>query len=190
MMIEALLLLLILLMPSLARLGDTGIIHQVGPIQDVSLGTLAAKTAIAGDLAFTATTAGWLMKQARQFVTVNGVTIGEGPILIGIARGDATAAEISLAMIEANTSGPQDTTQRRTESDSWIVLQNSVEQLIPNGDGTSHTSSGKWISFGKGIPYAETSGWQSFIYNASGSALTTGARADGDVHYRGVWLGS
>jgi len=189
-MIEYLLVLLILLMPALARLGGSGLVHQVGLTQDVALGTLAGNTPLAIETSFNTITAGFLIKRVRYGIQAAGVTVGQGPLYVGLARGDATVAEIINGMQESNTSGPQDTTQMRTQTDSWIVLQNSLEQLKVRGDGTVHEASYNWISFGKGIPYSESAGFQAFIYNADGTALATGGVVNGQIDYQGVWLGS
>jgi len=162
-------------------------------VDTVALGTLAARTAIALNTVFNAITATFLMKRIRYLLKIAGSTLGDdGPILVGVAKGNATIAKIGSAMIENNTAGPDDVTQSLTEDTSFVVYQNTVTSLIGEStveDGHPATKSG-WVSFGgkRGIPAQEGSGWQLFAFNSGSSALTTGAVINGLSHIQGVWL--
>ncbi len=169
------------------------LVQQAMLVDTVALGTLGARTAIALNTAFNALTATFLMMRVRYLLKLSGSTLGDdGPILIGIAKGNASIAEIGSAMIENNTSGPEDVTQSLTEDTSFSVYQNTVVSMIGEStveDGHPATKSG-WIRFGgkRGIPASEGSGWQLFAFNSGSSALTTGAVVNGLAHTQGVWL--
>ncbi len=170
-----------------------GLVQQAMLVDSVALSTLAARTAIALNTTFNAITATFLMKRVRYLLKIAGSTLGDdGPILVGVAKGDASIAEIGSAMIENNTAGPDDVTQSLTEDTSFTVYQNSVVSMIGEStveDGHPATKS-RWISVGgrNGIPAREGSGWQLFAFNAGSSALTSGAVVNGLSHIQGVWL--
>ncbi len=170
-----------------------GLVISNETISSLPLGTLAARTALTLGQAFNGITATFLMNRFRCWLVIQGLTAGEGfPFLVGLARGDATAAEISVAMLEGNTSGPSDTTQMLTEDNAFVVVQKSIRAMTPDGDTTGNRTGG-WLHADfklpkRGIPWAEGSGWQAFIYNATDAALTTGATVTGQSQYWGVWL--
>ncbi len=175
--------------------GRSGLIVQNEQISS-TLGTLASKTALSLSSVLSSTLANsFLMKRWRGTVFVDSVDDTEGPFVIGLARGNATVAEIAIAFTEANTVGRTDVTQVLTEDSAWTIHQNSVVMLKPDGaaQGTG-TNKVNWIatfdiSFGrKGIPWSESEGWQVFFINLSNGAMTTGAGIDGWTQAWGVWL--
>ncbi len=168
-----------------------GLVIQNETISDLALGTLGGRTALTLGTAYNGITATFLMKRFRIWVQLKGVTAGEGfPFLVGIARGDATATEIAAALNEGNTSGPQDTTQVLTQDESFVVIQKTVRALFTGGIDNTQGNLAIDISMpGKnGVPFAEGSGWQTFIYNADDDALTTGSTIQGQSQFWGVWL--
>ncbi len=167
---------------------NTNLVIQNDLAADIALSTLAARTALQVSAQFVAITATFLMKRVKYFLKLEGVTSGEGPYLVGLARGDMSAGEISAALVERNTSGPGDTTQSLTEDVSFSILQNSVRMLGRNGKGDGVLLLEAEIPLGKGIPWAEGTGWQLFVFNAGNAALTTGAIIAGIAQYWGVWL--
>ncbi len=154
---------------------------------DIALSTLAARTALQVSAQFVAITATFLMKRVKYFLKISGLTDGEGPILVGLARGDMSAGEISAALVERNTAGPTDTTQSLTEDVSFSIHQNSVRMGKQDGDSTNVYFDYEF-SLGKGVPWGEGAGWQLFVFNADNAALTTGAVIKGIAQYWGVWL--
>ncbi len=171
----------------------SNLVQQAMLVDTVALGTLGARTAIVLSSVFNAITASFLMMRVRYLLKIAASTLGDdGPILIGLAKGNATLAEIGSAMIENNTSGPDDVTQSLTEDTAFTVYQNTIVSMIGEStveDGHPATKSG-WIRVGgrKGIPATEGSGWQLFAFNSGSSALTTGAVINGLAHVQGVWL--
>ncbi len=168
-----------------------GLVVQNETISDAALGALAARASVTLGNAFNGITATFLMKRFRIWIRLKGITSGEGfPFLVGIARGDATQAEIAAAMLEGNTSGPSDTTQMLTQDNAFVVVQKTVRALNPGGiDPTQGSLSIDIKMPGKnGVPFPEGSGWQVFIYNADDDALTTGGTVQGQAQYWGVWL--
>ncbi len=168
---------------------------QNGTVDNVALSTLAALTAILADSTFSSLTATFLMKRIRYFLRLEGVTADEGPFVIVASPGNASIPEITDALVKNNTSGPQDVTQTLTEDAVWAgAYQDSLEFMRPDGGPavTSYSTSGEWHSLGggKGLPAVEGSGWTLNIFNADGTALTTGAVLKGTYQVQGVWLGS
>ncbi len=163
------------------------LVHQNGPV-NTTLGILAGRTALSIEAAFNAITASFLMKRLRYYITIEGVTAGQGPFALVLANGDVTAAEASAAITEAWTTGPGDRTQELTQDNAWNVYQNTMELMTPFEDGSKWISSGEWHSLGKGYPMPETSGWQVLVINLDNGVLTTGASINGIVQYQGVWL--
>ncbi len=167
------------------------LVNNTGLVEDVALGTLAARTALALDTDFNAITNTFLMKRYRVMIYAEGLTSAEGPICVGIARGDATVAEIATAMLANNRNGPSDTTGMLTQDSAWVVAQNSIIMATLGGSVLSHREfSSEWMPVGgsKGIPWQEGSGWQLFVFNLDNAALGSGAIIKGIVQYQGVWL--
>ncbi len=167
------------------------LVQQTDTINAVALGTLGARSAIQASANFASIEATFLLKRIRYFVQLVGRTLADdGPVLIGVARGDASTTEINSAMTEGNTTGPQDTTQMLTQDETWVVMMNTVRAIVPQGDGTEGVLDSGWITFGgkNGIPALEGTGWQIFAYNAGSGALATGSSVNGIAHVQGVWL--
>ncbi len=160
-----------------------------------TLGTLGAQTALLLSSSLSSSlTHSFLAKRWRGTIQVDSLDDTEGPLAIGLARGDATVAEIAAAFTEANTAGPTDTSQTLTEDEVWTIVQNSVVYL-EQGNFEQETGTGKtnwharWdISLKKGFPFNESQGWVIFIINLDSGALTTGSAAKGHSQVWGVWL--
>ncbi len=169
----------------------SSIVQQTLEVDALALATLAGRTAIVLR-SFSAITATFLMQRFRYLLQLVGVTTADdGPILVGIAKGDASLTEIASAMIEANTTGPGDTTQSLTQDETWVVYQNTVRAFnLSGGDPTGRFVVDMWQRFGgkNGIPALEGTGFQLFAYNAGSGALTTGSSVNGLCHVQGVWL--
>ncbi len=164
------------------------LVYQSEVIGDVALSTLTGNTALIVSSNFNGLTATFLMKHVEINLQLEGVTADEGPFLVGIANGNATVTEVTSAMNEANNIGPDDVTQQLTQDNAWVVYQKGVQAMTPITSTLHHLKAS--MSFGKGIPWAEGSGWQWFIYNADPAALTTGAVLKGRIRSQGVWLGA
>ncbi len=158
------------------------------PVTNIALSTLGSKTALSLGSTMAAITTPLLMKRIRYFLMLHSVTTDEGPFIVGLASGNASAAEISAAISEANTAGPEDVTQSLSEDNAWVVMWNTVEFLQPADSGGEYHSKGEWHSLGKGMPAQEAVGFQAFIANLDGTALTTGAEVQGSIQVQGVWL--
>ena len=166
------------------------LVQQAESIGNIALGTLGSLTALSLGTAFTAIKNAFLMKRIRWFVKVHSIAVDEGGLLVCIARGDATVGEVAAALTEGNTVGPSDTTQTLAQDNAWVVVPGSVELLTPSDSGGEYHSSGKWLSLTRkaGIPFAEDAGWQMFIFNLDGTALTTGGEVQGLFQGQGMWL--
>jgi len=167
----------------------SNLIHQNEQVDNVALATLAARTALQLSAAFTTLNNSFLVKRIRYFLKLHSVAVDEGPFLIGMAHGDASISELTAALTANNAIGPDDVTEVLTEDQPWIIYQQSVVMPVPSDSGGEYLTSGSWINMpGRGIPALEGSGWQIFIANLDGTALTTGAEIQGMVQTQGVWL--
>ncbi len=135
----------------------------------------------------------FLIKKIRMNGIATFVDDGDGNLCVGLARGDATVAEIASALNEFNAAGPQDTTESLTEDEVWTVFQKSLVWGKSSGGVSDQAADlheiafNDEISFGKGIPAVEDQGVVTFIYNG-GPTMTTGALASLHAQFYGVWL--
>jgi len=163
------------------------LIQQAEAVDNVALSTLASLTSLQLSNLFVNITATFLMKRVRYYLMIHSIATDEGPFCVGVAHGNATQAEIAAAITEGNPNGPSDVTQRLGEDAAWVVAQNTV--VFPQDlTGGQFFTNGEWMSLGKGIPWPEDAGWQIFIMNLDGTALTTGGEVQGIVQSQGVWL--
>ncbi len=172
----------------------TSIVQQTMTVNALALGTLAGQTALIMNNAFNAITGPFLMKRIRYFLQLVGRTPGDdGPLIVGIANGDASVAEIGAAMLEGNTLGTEDITQMLTQDNTWVVYQNTLASFnATRGDMTEGfiDLGDVWKTFGgkRGIPAMENSGFVLFVFNGGSGALATGSSINGVTHLQGVWL--
>ncbi len=167
------------------------LVQQTSTVDAIALGTLAGRTALALNTSFGAITQSFLLTRIRYMLQLVGRTLADdGPIIVGVANGDASIAEISAAMIEGNIVGMNDVTQTLTQDNAWVVYQNTVRVFQYRGDGTEAVLESDWVSFGgkNGIPAQEDSGWQIFAFNCGSGALATGSSINGLCQAQGVWL--
>ncbi len=166
------------------------LVVQAGSFTGTALGTLAARTALALNTVFNALTATFLGKRWRGTALIIGVDESDGPFSLLIAPGNATVAEVTSAMIENNTGGPDDVTQSLTEDTSFVVVRNAVVDMVPVGDAAPTKWFAKWdMRLGsKGIPFPEGSGFSVYIFNRDTQALETGSSIQGMFEVWGVWL--
>ncbi len=170
----------------------SSIVQQTMVVNALALDTLGGRTALIVNSAFNGITATFLMFRLRYFLQYVARTADDdGPLLVGVARGDATLAEIQNALLEANTAGPGDTSQMLTQDETWSVYQNTVTVFNRSGgDPTERFVDTAWIGFGgkNGIPAIEGTGFQLFVFNAGSGALATGSSINGLVQVQGRWL--
>ncbi len=167
------------------------LVQQSMLVDSVALGTLGARTALTLNATLSALTATFLMKRVRYFLQLTGRTANDdGPLLVFLNHGDATASEVAAAMIEANTSGPEDVTQSLTQDETWIVYQNTVRAIKIDALAAEGQLITGWIDLNrkKGIPAVEGAGVTCSILNGGSAALATGSLVNGIVQMQGVWL--
>ncbi len=162
-------------------------------VDNVALLTLAQQASLSIDSSFGSISATFLAKRVRYFLKLTTLNSVNGPMIVGLGHGNATATEAALALSVAWTTGPSNLTQANQQDDAWNQVQNSIEMLRWAGDFTAGTNSnfmtsGEWHSLGKGIPFAEGAGWQCWLTNLSGEAIITGATIEGLIQVQGVWL--
>lgn len=166
------------------------LINQSLSVASLPLLTLGARSALVANNELGALTTAMLCKRVRYFLQLSGITSGdEGPMLVGLAHGNASVSEIEAAMTEHNPFGPEDVSQTITQTDAWIVWQDSIVQLIDGGNLTFRQTPTDWMKLGKrGLPALEVAGVQAFIFNAGNGAVTTGSILMGTIQIQGVWL--
>jgi len=129
----------------------TALVNQMVTVDNVALATLAARTALTINSTLASVTSPFLVKRVRYLVKLHSVAVDEGPFIVGLANGDASDSEISTALNENNSAGPEDTTQSLSQDNSWVIWWNTTEFLVPSDSGGEHLSSGQWHSLGKGL---------------------------------------
>ncbi len=166
------------------------LVYQNDSFSDEALGTLAARTALSIGASFTtALQRSFLMKHWKGSILIKGVTAGEGPFAIALGPGGASAAEATQAINEGNTVGPSDITQLRTQDNALNIFQKTLLYLKPVGGPAPTEWYLTWdMSLGRGFPGLEGQGWTTWVFNLDGSALITGAVANGTSQIQGVWL--
>lgn len=154
----------------------------------VDLATLNTKIAVAFETSHaTALLNAFLMKRVRAEIVLQDAVAQEGPILVGMARGKATIAEIKAAveMLQLDRS-------RQQQADVRVVLFETVRAMFDSNSGSGRVvwTIDESLGGGKGIPFDEGEGWQWFAYNADASNLTGNAFIKLQATYFGAWLGN
>ncbi len=134
---------------------------------DLALGTLAAATVLSGNL--WTESSDFYVVSAELYVGLRGHTGNEGPILVGLAHGDLTDAEIEES-IEAVTSAQlSDRIQReratRPVRDIGMFPGNAADEMI--NDGNPVKTPIRWMN-------RQGDDMKAWAFNSDGSALTTG----------------
>ncbi len=168
-----------------------GLVQQQLTIDNIALGSLAARNALILNTQFATPTNSFLAKRIRFFAQIVGRTAADdGPILIGACHGDADVSEIASAMNERNVNGPDDITSMLDQDLVWIVYQNTIVTIEMKAALTEGQTPTSWLKFGgkNGIPLQEGSGMALFAYNAGVGPLATGITVNGIAQVQGVWL--
>ncbi len=162
--------------------------YQSLPVDtDTNLGTLATLTAVSLDSTYgSGMTRTFLLKYFKYLLILESLTTTEGPVIIGLAKGSATAAEIASAFVN-DSPDPDDATSLTIVAARQAVFWQSV-QILDGRTDTVNSAKVQMGARGKGIPIIEDDGIQLFAFNADISSLTTGARVRGMYFLEGVWL--
>ncbi len=166
------------------------LVNQMIAVDAVSVATLSGRTALTLNTLFGGINTTFLLKRIRYFLQATSLTANDdGPLVVGVAQGDAASSEITAAMVEFNNDGPTDVGQTLTEDDAWVVYQNSIAPLIRTGSGLVAQTPSDWISFGgkNGIPALEGNGFKTFVFNCGSGENATGT-INGIAQIQGVWL--
>ncbi len=157
-----------------------------------ALGTLGSDTAIVFNNAFVNNTQSFLVKQLGMHYNINGMTAGDN-VIVGLANGSATAAEIASSMTQLVTD-PDDASSLAVTAAKQIIFWETIRSISCPGTptGTAATSQviNEMVSLGggKGIPLKEDNGLAIFAFNTQSGALTTGGVVNGFFVLKGVWL--
>lgn len=148
----------------------------------VSLGTLATATALT--VGTTAITEPFLMKHLRGTWLCRDPDVGD-TLLVGLARGDASVAEIKVA-IELNQTERDQVNQAQARIVAWETVRTMTALTGAQGMQSDHID--QTLGGGGGIPFDADDGWQFFVMNIGSNDQVAGATVNfrGDV--TGVWL--
>ncbi len=151
--------------------------------ETIALGTLNVDTAIKMGSAITLDEDFRLLR-LDAWAHVDGLTAGEGDgLLIGIANGELTVAEIAEALL---ADGPVDRNDRvkQERAERFVKIFGSLNDLqhLFRGENGGHQliCKPRWT-------FSNPEGWDIFIFN-NGVQLTTGATAKMIATFFGLWL--
>ncbi len=156
--------------------------------QTTALGALAAGAAVA--VVGPAITDDYRIIKTEVHAQIEGLTAGEGNGLIfGIANGDLSASQIAESLV---TDGPVNASDRdkaeeagrftRMLSGSALMPDANTIRDFPNDHGGPIIEKTIRWTFSKGV------GWDWWVFNNDGSALTTGATLRLVATHYGVWV--
>ncbi len=156
---------------------------QVLPFStQITLSTLADNTAVNGGMLGGNLTEDYFAFSQRAVWTLRNHTAGEGPISVGIAHGDYTAAEI-VAYLSLSLLGPANKTQqeisRRLIRTVGVFDGLNTEESL--NDGKPIKTPMKWVE-------DDGHDFIAWAFNRSGASLTTGTVLDIQGKYFGKWL--
>ncbi len=160
--------------------GLGAILHQSGSLD---LGTLAGTTAIKQDIYdFSSLKENFRLLKMEFTGEIILKTANEGPLFWGFCAKDLSVAELEETLEIATEGGPGDIIQtERNMRPVWIMgtLPFTSTSKLVGEDGLILEWKPRW-TFRKGL--------QLWVYNASGSSLTTGATFTHRVKGFGVWV--
>lgn len=164
---------------------DTGVIIRDNSA--IALSTLGGETAIVITTDITWGEDFRLLKSEFMAI-VEGLTSAEGRgLVIGIADGELTAIEIAECL---QADGPGDRNDNeaneRATRPVWLIGALDISgQTIGRFRGSMGSFLMEWK---KRWTFSNPEGLEFFVYNQSGTALTTGATVRVDATHYGVWL--
>ncbi len=168
--------------------GNKGL-QQLPDNSSITMSTLANLTALLVSSAYNGTiTKTFLMKRYHYMMRLIGLTASDDVmLLVGIARGTLTVAEIATAIVQ-QTVNPEDPITSDDQSIRSRILWQSLRLLRTVGDGTVMDLD-EFIHIGArgGIPFNETEGWNTFVFNIGGTMATGATLFDFSIA-EGVWL--
>lgn len=173
-----------------------GLTIQNMEIDDVSIASLAGKTAVSLHSTFTSTIQNpFLVKKVRMMLNLSGGVNEDEFIGVFLAAGNADAAEVAASMTQINTVGPTDRTQMLAEDARWSVWQKTVQMFRSVGPADGATVAlgrfevDRTISLGKGFVAREGEGVQAWAFNMANNAMGAAAQeVTGIIQLWGVWL--
>ncbi len=121
------------------------------------------------------------------WAAITGLTTGEGTgLLIGIADGDLTVAEVDTALETSGPFGPNDTVIEAIV-DRYVILLGAVDRETGTEAIFENEQGGHMMEKVIRWTFARTKSWNFFLYNI-GAAVTTGATVIIKSKSFGVWV--
>ncbi len=170
---------------AVTKFSDTGAIIRENV--SVTLGSLADNTVI--KFSTNTLVEDFRMMKAEIHAHIAGLTAGEGDgLLLGIANNELSVAEIKECL-EAN--GPLNTNDRALQEFAGRAVR--IIGAAAGGQADTHvqfvnTQGGPLLVHKWPWTFANPEGWCWFVYNHTGSALTTGAVAALLDTIYGMWV--
>ncbi len=166
--------------------GKGAIIREV---VDLSVGALAGRAAVLAPSSV-ALVEDFRILKTELFATVVGLDAGEGEgLLLGMANGNLTAAEIEASIETQGPLGPSDRILQESAERQFHIL-GEFRHIVAVTDlvfiGKSEWSAGvkdifRWT-------YTDTDGWTYFLYLNSPASIATGWNLAIQATHYGVWL--
>lgn len=144
-----------------------------------TLGTLGAALALI--VATKVVTTNFRLIKAEGWLHWQDATTEEGPLMIGIARGNLTVTQIKEAL-DSDVLSPA-STEANEQAMRPIFLFD--EMLKADVASTKHSA---YVSKTIRWTFTENVGFQLFCFNINTGALTTGSSIRGRMKYYGVWV--
>ncbi len=178
---------ILLLVVCMTKFAETGVIIRERRSQ--SLSTLGSLTALIIGTKL-ANTISFRILKAELYAFISGLTSGEGDgLIIGLANGDLTVAEIKECIEAQGPLNPSDRVgNERAKRAVWLLGSTDAE-IDTNGffDSDMENAGQHKIVTKPRWTFTEGVGWNWFLWNTGPSPLTTGATIEITSTNFGVW---
>ncbi len=169
----------------MGKFKDTGVIIPGTHAQD--LGALADQAAVKVD--GLAIEEDFRLLKAEVYATINGSTAGElESLYFGLCDGELTAAEIA----EAITAEPKDrndnAANERAMRPVWVIGALDPASSPQVAESFRGRDGGPLMEWKKRWTFSDPEGWDFFVFNNSGTSLTTGADCRVVASNFGLWV--
>ncbi len=156
----------------------------------LTAGALGTQDVVKGTSGVVLQTTPFRILKTEYFFTQQGAFAGEGDeIILGIANGALTTVQIAACIV---SDGPDDINDPDSEEAMravWLVGPQLKEtQFAADTYSEPMPNNGMPMSFSLRWTFAPTEGWDWFLFNPLGGALTAGAIFQVTAKHFGVWV--
>lgn len=163
-------------------------------IDDVSLASLGAKTAIILSAVLGGIQNSFLVKKIKYMLRFSGANNEDELVAVMVAPSNASLPELAAALTTGNTIGPNDRTLSLADDNIWNVWQKTVRVfkhagLVGVTAATDIHELLETVSLGKGMVAREDEGISIVAMNIANNAMAASSQiVTGIVQLWGVWL--